>query len=327
MPIFAKEKTKEKPVRLFYATDVHSSERVFIKFLNAADHYKVDALILGGDLTGKFVAPLIKREDGAVFTDFLGMPRTVKTEEEVHGLEDEIRTAGYYYYHVSQNEYDQIKDDKQKIDEIFDKLLLDTLKQWVETAEKRLSKAGVKCYVTGGNDDPFHIDEYLRSISTEHVLYVEGKVADVCGYEMAASGYCNMTPWKLFRDLPEEELYVRLEELVSQVKDPSRSIFCIHVPPYDTGMDLAIWLDKNLKYQHYGQPIEGPVGSHSVSKIIDKYQPLIALHGHIHESRCFYRWGRTMCFNPGSEYGEGILRGLILILKGPKMEAYQFTSG
>lgn len=327
MQMLSKEKTKEKPVRLFYATDIHSSERVFTKFLNAAEHYKVDALILGGDLTGKFVAPLIKREDGTVFTDFLGFPRTVKTEEEVRRLEDEIRTTGYYYFHISQKEYEQVKDDKQKIGEIFDKLLLGTLQQWVETAEKRLSKTGVKCLITGGNDDPFKIDDYLRSIGTEHVLYVEGKVTDVFGYEMAASGYCNMTPWKLPRDVSEEELYTILEKLVSQVKDVSRSIFCIHVPPYDTGMDLAIYLDKDLKYQHYGQPIEGPVGSHSVSKIIDKYQPLIALHGHIHESRCLYKWGRTMCFNPGSEYGEGILRGLILILKGPKMEAYQFTSG
>lgn len=61
------------------------------------------------------------------------------------------------------------------------------------------------------------------------------------------------------------------QDLVTQVKDQSKEMFCIHVPPYDTGMDLAIYLDKDLKYQHAGQPIEGPVGSHVVSKIIDKY--------------------------------------------------------
>ncbi len=327
MPLFSKDKSQDKPVRLFFATDVHSSERVFTKFLNSVEHYKADVLILGGDLTGKFIAPLIKREDGTTFTDFLGMPRAFKTEEEVKRIEDEIRTAGYYYFHTTQKEYDQMAGNKQKIDEVFDKLMLETLQQWVDMAEKRLSKTGVKMFVTGGNDDPFHIDDYMRSISTEHVLYVEGKIADVCGYEMAGSGYSNMTPWKLPRDMDEDELYVKLEELVSQVKDYSNAIFCIHVPPYDTGMDLAIYLDKDLKYQHAGQPIEGPVGSHAVSKIIDKYQPLITLHGHIHESRCFYKWGRTMCFNPGSEYGEGILRGVIVILKGPKMEAYQFTSG
>lgn len=317
----------EKSVRLFFATDVHSSERVFTKFLNAADHYKADALILGGDLTGKFVAPLIKREDGTTYTDFLGVPRVLRNEQEVKEIEDEIRTTGYYYYHTTQKDYEQVKDNKQKIDDIFENLMLETLQQWVALAEKRLGKSGAKCFVTGGNDDPFKIDDYMRSIRTEHVDYVEGNVVDVCGYEMAASGYSNMTPWKLPRDLEEDQLYAKLEELVSQVKDNSRSIFCIHVPPYDTGMDLAIYLDKDLKYQHAGQPIEGPVGSHAVSKLIDKYQPLITLHGHIHESRCFYKWGRTMCFNPGSEYSEGILRGVIIILKGPKMEAYQFTSG
>lgn len=251
----------------------------------------------------------------------------MRTEAEIKELEDEIRTAGYYYYHTAQAEYDQVKDNKQKIDETFENLMLETLQQWVELAEKRLSKTGVKCYITGGNDDPFRIDEYMRSIRTEHVDYVEGNIVNVCGYEMAASGYSNMTPWKLPRDLDEDQLYVKLNDLVAQVKDNSKSIFCIHVPPYDTGMDLAIYLDKDLKYQHAGQPIEGPVGSHAVSKIIDKYQPLITLHGHIHESRCFYKWGRTMCFNPGSEYSEGILRGVIIILKGAKMDAYQFTSG
>ncbi len=328
MPLFGgNEKTKDKAVRLFYATDVHSSDRVFTKFLKAAEHYKVDALVLGGDLTGKFVAPLIHRDDGTVFSDFLGYPRSVKTETEIHNLEDEIRTTGYYYFHIDQKEYDAMKDDRTKIDKMFDKLMLDTLQGWVDTAEKRLSKSGVKCFVTGGNDDPFHIDEYMRSISTEHVLYAEGKIVDVCGYPMASSGYSNMTPWKLPRDLDEDQLYVKLEELVSPMQDYSKAIFCIHVPPYDTGMDIAIFLDKDLKYKSYGQPIEGPVGSHAVSKLIDKYQPLVTLHGHIHESRCFYKWKRTMCFNPGSEYSEGIMRGLILILKGPKMEAYQFTSG
>jgi Icc-related predicted phosphoesterase len=327
MPLFGKEKSKDKPFRLFFATDVHSSQRVFEKFLSSAEHYKADALILGGDLTGKFVAPLIKQEDGTTFTDFLGMPRTLKTQEEITNVEGDVRTAGYYYFHTTQKEYEQMRDSKEKIDAIFDKLMLETLQQWVDMAEKKLSKTGVKMYVTGGNDDPFHIDDYMRSISTEHVVYVEGKIADVCGYEMASSGYSNMTPWKLPRDLDEDQLYVELEKLVSQVKDEGKGILCIHVPPYDTGMDLAIYLDKDLKYEHAGQPIEGPVGSHAVSKIIDKYQPLITLHGHIHESRCFYKWGRTMCFNPGSEYGEGILRGVIVILKGPNMEAYQFTSG
>ncbi len=58
------------------------------------------------------------------------------------------------------------------------------------------------------------------------------------------------------------------QDLAMQVKGHSKGIFCIHVPPYDTGMDLAIYLDKDLKYQHVGQPIEGSVGNHAVSMII-----------------------------------------------------------
>jgi Icc-related predicted phosphoesterase len=313
--------------RLFFATDVHSSDIVFNKFLKAADYYKIDALILGGDLTGKFLAPFIREPDGSYFTDFQGNPVRMANEGELKAMEHTVRTAGYYVYRTTREEYEATKQDKGRIDKIFLEQMFEVLERWTELAESTLSKSGVPLFITGGNDDPYEVDDFMRSHSTDHVRYCEGDVVDVLGYEMVASGYSNMTPWKLPRDLSEEELEVALEKVVSKVQDYKRSIFTIHVPPYDTGLDLAIWLNDDLKYQHYGQPIEGPVGSHAVFRLLDKYQPLISLHGHIHESRCFYKLGKTMCFNPGSEYTEGTLRGVIVNLKGDRMESYQFTSG
>jgi uncharacterized protein len=313
--------------RLFFATDVHSSDMVFNKFVKGAEYYKADALILGGDLTGKFLAPFIKEPDGTYFTDFQGNPVRMKSEAEIKAMEDTIRTAGYYVYRTTREEYDRTKDDKAMVDKLFLEKMFEVLQKWIDLAESNLAKSGVPLFITGGNDDPYEVDDFMRAHSTEHVRYCEGEVVDILGYEMLASGYSNMTPWKLPRDLTEEELETALEKVASKVKDPRRSIFTIHVPPYDTGLDLAIYLNEDLKYQHYGQPIEGPVGSHAVFKLLDKYQPLISLHGHIHESRCFYKLGRTMCFNPGSEYTEGTLRGVIVNLRGDKMESYQFTSG
>ncbi len=313
--------------RLFFATDVHSSEKTFSKFLRAAEYYKIDALILGGDLTGKFLAPFIKESDGSYFTDFQGNPVHLKNETEMKVMEETVRTAGYYVYSTSRSEYEEMKNDKVKVDKIFLEKMLEVLERWVNRAEETLGKSGIPLFITGGNDDPFAVDDFMRSGGTEHVRYCEGEIVDVLGYEMAASGYSNMTPWNLPRDLSEEELEVALEKIVSKVANYKKAIFTIHVPPYDTGLDLAIWLNKDLKYQHYGQPIEGPIGSHAVFNILDRYQPLLSLHGHVHESRCFYKLGRTVCFNPGSEYTEGTLRGVIINLKDDKMESYQFTSG
>jgi uncharacterized protein len=313
--------------RIFFATDVHSSDIVFNKFVRGAEYYKANALILGGDLTGKFLAPFIEETDGTYFTDFQGTPVKMATEAELTKMEDTVRTAGYYVYRTTRAEYEQTKEDKSKIDKLFLEKMFGVLERWITLAETALAKSGVPLYITGGNDDPFEVDDFMRAHSTEHVKYCEGEVVDVLGYEMLASGYSNMTPWKLPRDMTEEDLGVALEKIASKVRNPKKSIFTIHVPPFDTGLDLAIWLNEDLKYQHYGQPIEGPVGSHAVFSLLDKYQPLVSLHGHIHESRCFYKLGKTMCFNPGSEYTEGTLRGVIVNLKGDRMESYQFTSG
>ncbi len=68
-------------------------------------------------------------------------------------------------------------------------------------------------------------------------------------------------------------------------------------------------------------------GSQVVHDAILRYQPLLSLHGHIHESRGVIKMGRTTAINPGSEYGEGILRGVIVTLAGDKVESTQMTSG
>lgn len=321
------QKTSAPRTRLFFATDIHSSEKTFNKFLSAAQYYRVDALILGGDLTGKFLAPFIREPNGTHFTDFQGNPVTMKSEEEVKKMEEVVRTAGYYVHRISRAEYEELRNDKEKLNRLFEQKMLETLDHWINMADGALKKLGINCYITGGNDDPFAVDDFMRAHSTGHVKYCEGEIVDVMGYEMAALGYSNTTPWSLPRDLPEDKLEIAIDRVVSKIRNYRKSIFTIHVPPFDTGLDLAIWLNKDLKYQHYGQPIEGPIGSHAVFKILDKYQPLLSLHGHVHESRCFYKLGKTMCFNPGSEYTEGTLRGVIINLRDEKMESYQFTSG
>jgi Icc-related predicted phosphoesterase len=68
-------------------------------------------------------------------------------------------------------------------------------------------------------------------------------------------------------------------------------------------------------------------GAMATRNVIERYQPLLGLHGHIHESRAAQKIGRTLCVNPGSEYSEGVLRGAIVELKKQKIKSWQFTVG
>jgi Icc-related predicted phosphoesterase len=55
---------------------------------------------------------------------------------------------------------------------------------------------------------------------------------------------------------------------------------------------------------------------------------MLALHGHIHESRGEARLGRCLSLNPGSEYSDGVLRGVIVTLSKKKgIRGYQLVSG
>jgi Icc-related predicted phosphoesterase len=113
-------------------------------------------------------------------------------------------------------------------------------------------------------------------------------------------------------------LYERLDALAKQVRDPRRSVFMIHVPPYDSGLDTAPILDENLRPTiSAGDVLRGPVGSTAVRRIIETYQPVVSVHGHIHEAGGERRIGDTLCINPGSEANHGILRGYLVDI-GPK---------
>ena len=70
-----------------------------------------------------------------------------------------------------------------------------------------------------------------------------------------------------------------------------------------------------------------PVGSTACRETIERYQPLLGLHGHLHESRGTFQLGRTLCINPGSEYSEGVLRGALIELEGGQVKNYQLTTG
>ena len=314
--------------RIFFTSDVHGSEVCFLKFLNAAKFYQADVLILGGDVTGKMIVPVVRESDGTFATDFLGNHQVMKTADEVKAVEKNIRNSGYYPYSTTPEEVEKLQADKKLVDELFSRVMAAGVKRWVGIAEEKLKGSKAKCYISPGNDDRFDIDPVLKESSI--VICPEDQVVLIDDrHEMISSGWANTTPWNSPREVPEEQLLSKFEPMVKKIQDMPDAIFNLHVPPHGTPLDLAPELDATLKpvVKGGGGISMIHVGSPTVRKLIDTYQPLLGIHGHIHESRGFVKIGRTLCINPGSEYGEGILRGALINLDEKGVKSYLLTQG
>ena len=311
--------------KIFFTTDVHGSEVCFMKFLNAAKAYKANAIILGGDITGKMIIPLVPKAD-KTYTVYGGDAIGTFEVSDVEEVKKKIMGSGYYPYIMSDQEYDHMRTEKNELDTLFSELMKQQVERWNNIAEERLKGTEVKCYISPGNDDRFIIDSVIGGGSS--VVNPEDQVVDIGGYEMITSGFVPPTPWNTSRECSEEELARKIENMTTKVQAMPKCIFNIHTPPHNSKLDEAPLLDENLRpIQKGGSPVIAAVGSTAVRTAIEKHQPLMGLHGHIHEGRGAQKIGKTLCLNPGSEYGEAVLRGVIVNLDGAKIKSYVFTSG
>jgi Icc-related predicted phosphoesterase len=306
--------------RILFATDVHGSDPVWKKFIRGAEFYKADVLILGGDITGKSVVTVTDNQDGTYFTEFQEQKHDLRDKAELDHFEGIVRRTGSYLYLGTKSDLEELEKDKKRADEIFSELILARLKEWVEFAD---SNATTPVYVNAGNDDEPGVDDVLAA--SKKVVQPEDKVVMVDSkHEMISAGFANLTPWHCPRDLTEEEIEKRIERKVS-------AIFNFHCPPVDSGLDTCPKLDSSFyppkPILDGGGLVLFGAGSTSVRKAIEKYQPMLGLHGHIHESKNATRIGKTICINPGSEYGEGILRGVLVNIDDSGYKSYQFVSG
>jgi uncharacterized protein len=312
-------------LRLFFATDIHGSERCFRKFLNAGSFYGADILVMGGDMTGKMLLPVVALQDGRYAATIAGRERTVDADE-LPALKAMIANGGFYAHECSVEELAALRADPAAVDTLFRSLMTETIERWLSLAAERLN--GRACLMAPGNDDPAFVDALLDG--SDVVVNPEGRVTPLPGgYELISCGTSNPTPWDTPRELPEESLSALIEESAAQVERPERAIFNLHVPPRDTPIDQAVLLDGELRpVMESGSPVIGGVGSSAVRAAIERYQPMLGLHGHIHESRGEARIGRTVSLNPGSEYGEGVLRGVLVTLSEKKgLRGWQFVAG
>ena len=294
-------------MKMFFATDIHGSEICWKKFLNAAAFYKADMVVLGGDVTGKIMVPVVAYP-GYWEVSVRGERRRLETREELHETMQQLRDRGSYPTIVTRDELDALNSEGA-ITHRFNAEMTRSLDRWLDMADGKLHGGAIPCILNGGNDDIFEIDPILES--SPAVTFAEGKVIDLGGFTMISMGYTNPTPWDTHREAPEDELAMRIDAIAARVPDMNRTIFNFHAPPYGTGLDEAPELDATMRPTHGGAVMK-PVGSTAVREAILRYQPPLSVHGHIHESRGVAKMGRTLTVNPGSSYGDGVLQAALL---------------
>jgi Icc-related predicted phosphoesterase len=317
--------------QLLFVTDLHGSTIAFRKMLSAASVYGVEALICGGDVAGKRLYPIVA-EGGSRYTlDPLGAKESIDGAAALADARAQIEARGGYPVVVADDELQMLGSDGEAMERRFTEQVRNRLEEWVALADDRLAGTDVRCYVTGGNDDTDEMLEPLRSSGSERVIACEDMVVEVLGHEMISLGWSNQTPWDTPRETSEDELARMLNQAIETLSCTDTAIFNIHVPPKDSTLDSCPRLDTSVwppaPVMRGGYPEMIGAGSSAVADAILVHQPLLSLHGHIHESTGVTKIGRTVCINPGSEYQDAALLGAIVALSPSTVVHYQLTRG
>ena len=324
-------RSKGRPTRLFFAADLHGSQPTFRKFLGAAAFYGCDALVFGGDLMGKALVPIV-RSNGVFRARFQDRDHEFE-KDGMDAFTRSVELPGFYWHVFEPDEYEAVKDDELARLALFQLLASERLAEWISLAEDRLAGRGIRMYLTGGNDDEPAMLEVLDRHDGPNVIACEDRVVDLDDeHTMITVGLSTVTPWDTPREASEEVIAAAIDRSAETVPDVGRCVFNLHCPPKDTPIDTCLKLERvpgelPKPIRVAGRFLTTGGGSVAVREAVGRYQPLVALHGHIHESAGRFRLGRTQCFNPGSEYVQGTLNGWIVSLRGGELSGYQHTSG
>ncbi len=148
----------------------------------------------------------------------------------------------------------------------------------VEEAINLMDSFGKKVLLVHGNHESEHLMKRLCE-KTKNVIFIHEKYfvfEDVVVIGYGGGGFTK-----------EDESFYRMgEKLGPIIKNYRRSILLTHAPPYNTKID-----------EMHGR---AHVGNKSIRKFIEKYQPSVAVSGHIHETfKKVDKVGKTVVVNPG----------------------------
>ena len=173
-------------MRIFFATDIHGSEVCWRKFLNAGKFHKADVLIMGGDMTGKAMVPIVAN-GGNWELELQGQRHVLTTEDEVKAMEKRISDRGYYPVRLTRDEVDAWSGDAALVDTRFKAEMLGNVERWMALGDERLAGTGIRCVVSPANDDMFEIDPIIES--AKHLELGEGNTIALDGFSLVSTGW------------------------------------------------------------------------------------------------------------------------------------------
>ena len=314
--------------RMFFSTDAHGSTSIWKKWVRVPEFHNAEMLLLCGDLTGKALVPLVEQSDGTYKTHYYGRGWHLKSEEDIISMETRLSDSGVYPFRTNSSQIEEMKNSPKLVDEMMNNAMANRMDEWLSFLVERVDTSKVQVMAMPGNDDEFLLDKVIRSYEDRGVIWCLDKVVEIGGFETISMEYVNPTPWDTPREANEKDLKKKIDKLAKKLKDPTKSIFNFHCPPYNTHLDLAPKLDKTLRpVVTAGTPEMMHVGSTAIREAEEQYQPMMGLHGHIHESYASDKIGNSVVVNPGSEYGEGILRGFIIEFNEEGVDKYWKVEG
>jgi Icc-related predicted phosphoesterase len=276
---------------------------------------KPNVLIIGGDISGKELVLIkqipISRGYRYEYTD-----RDYNIKHVSQALLDAelayLSDGGKYPIVCDETEFQKYEFDSIRRVNRLNGEIKKRVKEWIVLLnEKTKNNPNVQVYINCGNDDPLFIDKLLGKYQPEgKVIVLRDNV------KLLSLGYSVKTPWKCPRDTSEEELNHKISSMTSQIKEGDILIFNFHCPPYNTFLDEVYEVDDNLQKRGNRKH----VGSKYIREAIERFKPILSLHGHIHEAKYSELIGSTRCVNPGSNYQNGILQGAYFIIDNGKVE-------
>ncbi len=144
-----------------------------------------------------------------------------------------------------------------------------------ETAASIVSAIDSEVYVIPGNCDPLDLPEAMEKVAVD----MHGKATEIGGYRLVGLGGSNITIFHTPFELEEDALRNGLEKNASE-----GMILMTHAPSYGILDQIPSGLS---------------VGSPAIKEIVDKYHPILALSGHIHEAIGVVEQNGTVFMNPG----------------------------
>lgn len=251
-------------MKILFVTDLHGDEKKYDMLFEAARAHRVDVVINGGDMLPKTYGELDRQ--GEFIEKVLNKHFYLFDSNDIH------------YFCCLGN------DDIKVVDELFEKTC-EKHPFVFNLAQRKLELWGYE--FIGFNwvvDTPFRLKDRCR-VDTPEYEFQE---------QFGSALFSTPDGWKDRDDWEEYAHSIKtIEEELKDLVRPSnmlKTIYVIHMPPWKLGLDVC---SSGLK-----------VGSKAVYEFLEKNQPFLSLHGHIHESpevsgKPFAKLGKTICIQPG----------------------------